>query len=817
MKLSYNWLKEYVHIEESPEEISVILTDGGLEVEGMEKIESIKGGLQGLVIGEVKSCSKHPNADRLSVTTVDVGEESLLPIVCGAPNVEAGQKVVVATVGTELHSGEESFTIKKSKIRGEISEGMICAEDEIGIGNSHDGIMVLPHETQVGMAAADYFNVESDYVFEIGLTPNRADATSHIGSARDLVSLLNYHKSKNLKLQIPSVDKFEVDNTNLPIQVEVKSSQDCPRYSGLTINNLKIQESPDWIKNRLNAIGIRPINNVVDITNYVLMETGQPLHAFDYDKIKTKSVVVQKLADGTVFTSLDEVDRKLSSNDLMICDGDSPMCMGGIFGGQESGVSETTKSIFLESAYFNPVTIRKSSKYHTLNTDASFRFERGADPNITIYALKRAALLLKEYAQAEISSEIIDIYPNKIAHWRVNLSVDKVAKVAGISIPKESIVQILKDIDIQLIEDNGNSLVFEVPSNKVDVLREIDLIEEVLRIYGFNSIPIGHSLKSSISYRTKPDNEELVNLVSDFLVSKGYFEAMNNSLSKSDYYHDFGYSTDHSIHMLNPLSSELNALRQHLVFGMLESVRRNLNHKNKNIKLYEFGKHYITKDSANIDVSKVNEEIHLSIIACGDETEENWKYQPQAMDIYSMKAVLYSLLSRVGIKLAQFKLEEKSDGELFHQSLIIKHRSGKVLAELGTLNPKLLKTMEVESKVIYLDVNWDFLLKLSGETKIEIKEIAKYPEVRRDLALLVNKSTSFLEIESLVYKTGGKLIKSCNLFDVYEGKGIEEGKKSYAISCTLQDPDKTLTDKIIDKTMNKIQFMLEKNLGAQLR
>jgi phenylalanyl-tRNA synthetase beta chain len=816
MKISYNWLKEYVNTNLDATSISKLLTDGGLEVESIEEVETIKGGLKGLVIGQVISCEKHPNADKLSITQVNIGKDDFLPIVCGAPNVAKGQKVVVATVGTLLYKGEESFEISKSKIRGEVSEGMICAEDEIGLGTSHEGIMVLESDAIIGTLASEYFNIKNDYVLEIGITPNRADATSHIGVARDLIALLNFHKDSNLNLNKASTENFSVDNLNLPISVEVKSNIDCPRYSALTISNIEVKDSPEWLQERLNAIGVRTINNIVDITNFVLMETGQPLHAFDYDQIKTKKVIVQSLPNNTEFTSLDETKRILKEGDLMICDTDKPMCIGGIFGGLNSGVKESTKNIFLESAYFNPVTIRKTSKTHGLKTDASFRFERGADPNITIYALKRAALLIKELAGGTISSEIIDLYPEKINNWEIEVFYENIYKTTGHNIPKEAIHKIVTDLEMNIISINDDSIVLNIPTFKVDVLREIDVIEEILRIYGFNNIPISSGLKSSISYKKKPDNETIVNLISDLLVSKGYSEAMNNSLTKSEYYNDFDFNKNESVRILNPLSSELDVLRQHLIFGLLESVIRNYNHKNKNIKLFEFGKHYQTKSESIIEISKLVEKTHLGIIGIGDDIDENWNYKSKIVDYYSLKAIVHNIFERLGIKTNKFSIKEELASGIYSQSLIYQ-LGGKIIAEIGILKQSLSKQFDIPGIVSYADLHWQTIIDLTGVAKTNYSEISKYPIVRRDLALLLNKSITFAEVENQVIKSENKLIKSVNLFDVYEGKGIEHGKKSYAISIMLQDSEKTLTDNQIDKIMNKVKMNLERNLEAKLR
>jgi len=817
MKISYNWLKNYIDLDTDPQRLSELLTDGGLEVEGMEKAESVKGGLRGLVIGEVLTCEKHPNADKLSVTTVDVGNGNILPVVCGAPNVAKGQKVVVATVGTTLYDGDESFVIKKSKIRGEVSQGMICAEDEIGLGDSHDGIMVLDDNAKAGTSAADYFKIETDYVYEIGLTPNRADATSHIGTARDLVAVLNRFFPENKKeLRIPDISEFKTDNQNLPFEIIIESADDCPRYTGLTISDVKVGPSPEWLQNKLKAVGLRPINNIVDITNFVLMESGHPLHAFDYDKIEGKKIIIKKVAAGTKFTTLDEVERELTAGDLMICDSEKPMCMAGVFGGNDSGVTENTVNVFLESAYFNPVTIRKSSKYHGLKTDASFRFERGADPNITVYAIKRAALLIKEIAGGKISSEISDKYPKPINNWDVSVKYSNIEKLTGKKIPKEIIKSILKDLDIIIKSENNEGMLLEIPTFKVDVTREVDVIEEILRIYGYNNIETGNKIKSTISYTKKPDNERLVNLISDFLSAKGFNEAMNNSLTKGDYYKDYGFNSEESVKILNPLSSELNVMRQDLLFGLLESVRKNINFKSPDIKLYEFGKQYKYNPDSNLsNLSRYSESRHLGLIITGAEKPENWKYENRDSDFHTLKSFFVSLLKKLGIDRKSLKIEEKS-GTYFNQCLSYRHYNNHI-ADVGMLNKKVLDDFEIEVPVFYANINWDNLIKLAADVKIGFTELPKFPSVRRDLALLIDKSVKFSEIEEIAYKSESKLLKSVNLFDIYEGKGIEKGKKSYAVSFVLRDDSKTLKDKQIDKIMRKIQTNLERNLGTQLR
>ena len=824
MKLSYNWLKQYINIDLSAEELSPILTDIGLEVEGLEKFQSIKGGLEGIVIGEVKTCRKHENADKLSVTTVDIGAGEDLPIVCGAPNVAAGQKVVVATVGTTLYTDDDSFQIKKAKIRGEASQGMICAEDELGLGKSHDGIIVLPENLEIGTKANEYFNVEQDWVFEIGLTPNRADATSHIGSARDLVAGLNrIANKKKHSLSLPSVDGFKVDNTNLDIEVVVEAPEACARYSGITISNIEVKESPDWLKNRLNAIGLRPINNIVDITNYVLHETGQPLHAFDAEKIKGNKVVVRKMADKTPFVTLDEEERKLNKEDLMICDTEEGMCIAGVFGGNHSGVTSSTTSIFLESAYFDATHIRKTSKYHTLQTDASFRFERGADPNITVYTLKRAAMLIKEIAGGEVSSEIKDVYPKPITDWTVYIKYKNVDRLIGKSIEREIIKDILIDLEIKILEETKEGLKLEVPTYKVDVTREVDIIEEILRIYGYNNIELDNKIHSSISLRQKPDMEKIQNMVSDYLSNQGFAEIMNNSLTKSVYAkQNPDLDGEKSVSMLNPLSQDLDVLRQSLLFGGLESISYNQNRRVSDQKLYEFGNIYRKEEKGGEEdlpqtPSKVGyfEEKHLMVLATGNTFAENWETKAVKADFYFLKSMVEAIITRLGVNRRQIKIAEGSQ-KSFNYSLEFK-LNDELIAEVGNLTPAVLKTFDIKKEVFAARINWTVISKFLPKHEISYKAVSKFPSVRRDLALVIDKSISFSQLKESALKAERKLLTETSIFDIYEGDKIPEGKKQYALSFVLQDKTKTLNDKTIDKAMRRIQQVLERELGAQLR
>lgn len=824
MKISYNWLRDYLKIELLPDALSQLLTDCGLEVEGLEKWQSIKGGMKGIVIGEVKTCKKHPDADRLSVTTVDIGEAELLPIVCGAPNVAAGQKVVVATVGTVIYKGEESFEIKKAKIRGEISEGMICAEDELGIGTDHEGIMVLPENTLTGMPASEYFNIEEDYVFEIGLTPNRTDAMSHIGVARDLMAVFKNTdfisgKENNQVLDIPSTDNFKTDNTSLDIPVIVENPEACPRYSGVTLTGIEVKASPSWLQNRLMAIGLRPINNIVDITNYVLHETGQPLHAFDAKEISGNKVLVKKMAEGSPFVTLDEIERKLSSNDLMICNTEEGMCIGGVFGGNKSGVTEATTAIFLESACFDPVHIRKTSKHHDLQTDASFRFERGVDPNMTLYALKRASLLIKELAGGKISSAIKDFYPEEFKMVSIAIRWNNIDRLIGKSIGKETILNILRSLEFEITDENTDALIVNVPRYRVDVTREADVIEEILRIYGYNNVEIGNKLLSSISPARKPDPEKIKYVLTEYLTGTGFTEIMNNSLTRSSYYEEsVEFDSEQSVPVVNPLSRDLNAMRQSLLFGGLETIVHNQNRKMGDLKLFELGHVYSKLPHADKNMAvteKYREGFYLGLFLSGRKDPESWHTQDNAVDFFTLKATCQSLLSRAGVQLNQLKYAEECPAIFTHG---ITYRSGKeAVVKMGLVSDKLLKQFDIKQAVYYAEINLELVNKLVGYNVISFKEIPKFPEVRRDLALLLDREIPYSEVEKIAFETERKLLKRVNLFDVYEGKNIEPGKKSYAVSFTLQDEEKTLTDKVIEKVMKKMMEAYKRRLNATIR
>lgn len=803
MKISYNWLKNYIKTDLHPDKVAQILTDTGLEVESVEKIQTVKGGLEGLVVGEVLTKVKHPDADRLNLTTVNVGAEVPLHIVCGATNVEVGQKVVVATIGTTLYNGDDSFEIKKSKIRGQLSEGMICAEDEIGLGASHDGIMVLEPSTKVGMLAKTYFNIEDDFVFEIGLTPNRTDAVSHIGVARDLAAAINL--TNDCKIIRPSVDAFKIDNNNLSIQVDVQDVEKCPRYSGVTLSGIEVKESPDWLKNRLKAIGLNPINNIVDVTNFVLHETGQPLHAFDADKISGNKVIVKTVADKSKFITLDDKERTLSANDLMICNEKDAMCIAGVFGGASSGVSTSTKNIFLESAYFNSVAVRKTAKYHGLNTDASFRYERGADPEITVYALKRAILLMQEVAGGKVSSEIVDVYPNKIEPFNVEFSFENCYRIIGQKLDKAVIKKIINSLEIQIVNETNDRLTLLVPAFKADVQREIDVIEEVLRVYGYNNIELPSLMSSALVYRQSIDKDKVINTISNLLVSQGFNEILSNSLTKSSYYSE----KETLVKLLNPLSSELDVLRQNLLFNGLESVVYNQNRKLPNLKLFEIGKTYQKKNE------KFEESSCLSIIISGNLNQENWNTTKTPTNFFHLKGVVNIILEKYGLDMANFVFNQQGN-DVYDYSLSYMLNE-KELLQIGKVAKKTQKQFDINNEVYYAQINLDLFIKQASKVKVQYKEISKFPSVRRDLALLIDNKIDYKQIEELAFKNEKRLLKEVNLFDVYEGKNLDEGKKSYAISFVFQDNEKTLTDVQVDKIIEKLITTLSHDLGAKLR
>ena len=819
MKISYNWLREYIKTALSPTELSKILTSLGLEVEAIEEYCPVKGCFEGFVVGEVLTCHKHPNADKLSVTTVNIGTSEPLCIVCGAPNVAAGQKVIVATVGTTIYKGE-SFKIKKSKIRGVESAGMICAEDELGLGDDHEGIMVIEPAAIPGTPAKEYFNVETDYIFEIGLTPNRIDASSHIGVARDLAAFLAVNTGdfdRSQQFCIPSIDGFAVDNNNFPVEVVVENLEACPRYAGLTISGVKIAPSPEWLQNRLRSIGLTPINNVVDATNFVLHEMSQPLHAFDASKITGKKVIVKTLPAGTEFVTLDGVQRKLDAEDLMICNAETGMCIGGVFGGIESGISDSTADIFLESAYFNPTSIRRTSKRHGLNTEASYRFERGIDPNNTVYALKRAAMLIKDVAGGQISSEITDIYPNPVKPFRIEVKYKNLNKIIGEIIDPNTVKNIFESLDIEIETVSNYGMVVNVPPYRVDVRREADLAEEILRIYGYNNIYFSNELHSTLTHFQKHDPEKITNIVSDYLSSSGFNEIMNNSLTKKSYYEqNTVFPQERCVNIINALSQDLGCMRQTLLFGGLEALIYNFNHKNHNLKFYEFGNCYFSEAAHDGQILKgYTENRRLALFISGNKAEINWNTTEQPTTLFSLKSYSENILKRLGITINSLTIAEIHN-EIFAEGL--SYSSGNdILVEMGALQSALLEKFDIKTPVYYTDVRWDIVLQKLPVTDVHIDELSRFPEVRRDLSLLLDSSVQFAEICSIAEKTERKLLKNINLFDVYEGEKIEPGKKSYAVSFILQDKNQTLTDVQINKTMNRIAEALTKETGAQIR
>ena len=807
MKISYNWLKQFINIDLKSEDTADVLTDLGLEVEGVEKFESLKGGLEGVVIGHVLTCVQHTNADKLKVTTVDIGSGAPIQIVCGASNVAVGQKVPVATIGTKLYDKEgESFEIKKGKIRGEESHGMICAEDELGLGDSHDGIMVLDSSLVPGTPAAKVFKIETDEVFEIGLTPNRADAMSHWGVARDLRAGLIQRDEKQYELITPSVNKFKVDKRTFKVDVKVNIPKLTPRYCGITISGITVKASPEWLKNKLKAIGLTPKNNIVDVTNYVLHELGQPLHAFDASKING-NIIVDTVKSGTKFTTLDGIERSLNEEDIIICDSQGPLCIAGVFGGLDSGVSETTSAIFLESAYFNPVSIRKTAKRHGLSTDASFRFERGIDPAITDYALKRAATLILEVAGGEITSDLIDVNNTKNGDFPVVLNFEKVTKIIGQEIPKETIKKILVSLDIKVTSVSDSSLGLIIPAYRVDVQREIDVIEELLRVYGYNNINFTNKVNATVAKSGRTEDYKVQNVIGNQLTSLGFHEMMANSLTTPDYIKlSENLKEDYNVHILNPLSNDLSAMRQSLLFSGLEAVSFNINRRNTDLKLFEFGKTY-HKLPSGFDEPK-----HLSLFTTGNRLDESWTNAQKPSDFFLFKGYINSVLSRLGIN--NFTTKPISN-DVFAEGIAFANGNN-VLVEFGTVKKSILKHFDIKQEVFYADFDWNAVLK-SISNKIKFVEIPKYPEVRRDLALLLDESVAFEEIYNIARQTEKSLLKEITLFDVYVGKNLPEGKKSYAVSFTIQDESKTLTDTQIEKIMSKLQNNFQTQLGAQLR
>ena len=806
MKISLSWLQQYLKVDLSTDELSELLTDIGLEVEGIHKYETIKGGLKGIVIGKILTVDKHPDADRLNLTTVDVGTEDPLQIVCGAPNVAIGLNVPVATVGTRLYDGDESFKIKRSKIRGQISNGMICGPDEIGLGPKTDGIMELPDDAEVGMAGANYFNINEDIVFEIGLTPNRSDAMSHIGVARDLKAVLN-SRGDDLKMCMPSIKDFKIDNKDLTIDVKIESESLCPRYSGVSISNITVNESPDWLKHKLLSIGINPINNIVDVTNYVLHETGQPLHAFDTEKILGKEIIVKTLSNDTNFITLDESNRKLSDNDLMICNAKEPMCIAGVFGGLDSGVTKNTNSIFIESAYFDPTSIRKTAKYHKLNTDASFRYERGCDPNITVYALKRAALLIQELCGGVISSDVVDVYPNPIEDFSINFSFNNLNKLIGEELDRNLVKSIIKNLEIKILEENDDTLSLLVPPYRTDVRREVDVIEDILRIYGFNSIKINNKLNASIDSSNGITSFKLKNIISNLLVFNGFNEIMNNSLTKSELYNvNTFYKAENNVNILNPLSSDLNILRRTMLFSALETIEYNSNRKNNNLKIFEFGKTYSLAD-------EYIENQHLFLSITGRRLKENWNSSNDQINFFDLKEYVHTILNKLGV----FKFNSTLNDNPFYDNYIEYKLKNDIVVSYGSVNNKILKKYKINNATYVADFNWDVLLKIVKGSNIVYSPVNKFPSIRRDLSLLVDKNISFSELESIAKSIKCNILKDINLFDVYTGDKLPKDKKSYSLSFIFEDNSKTLTDIQIDKIMDKLIKEYKKEVSAEIR
>lgn len=820
MNISYKWLKEYVDFDLTPQETADALTSCGLEVDSLEEVQAIKGGLKGLYVGKVLTCEPHPNSDHLHVTTVDLGREKPQQIVCGAPNVAAGQKVIVADLGCVLYDGDKEFVIKKSKLRGVESYGMICAEDEIGVGTDHAGIIVLPENATVGQSAADYYHLESDWLIEIDITANRADALSHWGVARDLYAWL-VRNGHNTSLHRPDCSKFHVDSNDLPIDVEIDDNEACKRYACLSISDCDVKESPEWLQEKLRVIGLRPINNIVDITNYIMMAYGQPMHCFDADMVKGHKIIVRTQPEGTKFVTLDGVEHVLGGHDLSICNAEEPMCIAGIFGGKGSGTYDTTRNVVLESAYFHPTWIRKSARRHGLSTDASYRFERGIDPNGIIYALKQAAILCKELAGGKVSMEIKDVYPNPLPDFNVSLSYSYVDTLIGKKLGHDMIKNIVKSLDMKVVEEREDGLELVVPAYRVDVQRPCDVVEDILRIYGYNNVEIPTQLKSSLTNLGEEDKfYHLQNVIAEQLVGCGFNEIMDNSLTKVSYYKDLNrYTEDTTVKVMNPLSSDLGVMRQTLLFGGLESISRNVNHKSPNLRFFEYGNcyHYCPEKKNDEDpVKAYSEESHLGLWLTGKHIEGSWTHPDQAASIYELKAYVNNILMRIGVPANSIVVEE-GDNDIFSVSLSYKGRNGKGLAEVGIVGKKALSLVGLDCEVYYADINWNAVMKATKKNATLYKEISRYPSVSRDLALLIDQNVKFEQIELIARQTEKKLLKRVELFDVYEGKNLPEGKKSYAVNFILQDESKTLNDKQIDAIMNKLISNLKSKLGAELR
>ena len=820
MEISYKWLKEYVDFDLTPQETADALTSCGLEVDALEEVQTIKGGLKGLYVGKVLTCELHPNSDHLHITTVDLGKAEPQQIVCGAPNVAAGQKVIVADLGCVLYDGDKEFVIKKSKLRGVESLGMICAEDEIGVGTSHDGIIVLPEDAPVGQPAAEYYHLESDWIIEIDITANRSDALSHWGVARDLYAWLkrNGHATS---LHRPDCSEFAVDNHDLPIDVEIENTEACKRYACVSISGCEVKESPEWLQNKLKVIGLRPINNIVDITNYVMMAYGQPMHCFDADMVKGSKIVVRTQPEGTKFVTLDGEEHTLGEHDLSICNAEEPMCIAGIFGGKGSGTYDTTKNVVLESAYFHPTWIRKSARRHGLSTDASYRFERGIDPNGTIYALKQAAILCKQLAGGKVSMEIKDVYPNPINDARVQLDFEYVDRLIGKKIGNDMIRSIVESLDMKIVSETETGLELDVPAYRVDVQRPCDVVEDILRIYGYNNVEIPTQLKSSLTIPSDIDKAyHRQNVIGEQLVGCGFREILNNSLTKTAYYTELNkYTEETTVKVMNPLSNDLGVMRQSLLFGGLESISRNINHKMPNLRFFEFGNcyHYSPEKKNDEDPIKAyTEEMHLGIWTTGKRVEGSWAHADEKTSFYELKAYVLNIFTRLGVN-PGIVVSETSDNNIFGKALALKARSGKVLCEMGTVCHKLPKKMDIDQDVFFADINWDNVMRAIKKNEVLYHDISKFPSVSRDLALLIDKSVEFEQIEQIAHQTEKKLLKSVELFDVYEGKNLPEGKKSYAVNFILQDETKTLNDKQIEAIMTKLINNLKQKLGAELR
>ena len=815
MNISYKWLKEYVDFDLTAQQVCDALTSTGLEVDALEEVQSIKGGLKGLYVGKVLTCEAHPNSDHLHVTTVDLGKGEPSQIVCGAPNVAAGQKVIVADLGCVLYDGDKEFVIKKSKLRGVESNGMICAEDEIGVGTSHEGIIVLPEDAVVGTPAAEYYHLESDWLIEVDITANRADALSHWGVARDLYAWLKQNGYET-SLHRPDCTKFKVDNHNLPIDVTIENQEACKRYACVSVTDCEVKESPDWLKNKLTTIGLRPINNIVDITNYVMMAYGQPLHTFDADMVKGHQIVVKTMPEGTPFQTLDGEEHKLSDRDLAICNAEEPMCIAGVFGGKGSGTYETTKNVVLESAYFHPTWIRKSARRHGLSTDASFRFERGVDPNGTIYALQQAAILCQELAGGKVSMEICDVYPEPMKNPVVELSYEYVHNLVGKDIPVETIKGICESLEMKVLNETPEALTLEIPAYRVDVQRPCDVVEDILRIYGYNNVEIPTQLKSSLVIKGEEDQKhKLANLVSEQLVGEGFNEILNNSLTKGAYYGE----SNTVVKIMNPLSTDLNVMRQTLLYGGLESIQHNANRKRQNLRLFEFGNVYTFSPEKQNDedpMQAYKEQYHAALWVTGKRVEGSWVHQNEDSTFYELSAYVENIFRRIGLK-PGMTVRKKSENDVFSAGLTIENRGGKKLVEMGIITKKLQKQFGIDNPVYYAELNWTQLMKATKKNEVLFTEVAKFPAVSRDLALLVDNSVEFAQIEQIARQTEKKLLKKVELFDVYEGDKLPAGKKSYAVNFILQDEEKTMGDKQIDAIMQKLIANLKKQLNAELR